>query len=115
MGVYDHPYSPADLKLLLCAVAGTGNLSHAATLATYVVLVVRGTEHCSWTFGCNTGPPNRVSNQLVSTVEHLADKKQDNSLKSWWKATQSQKECEYWTYIHQVDTNTSPNADFPQK
>ena len=47
--------------------------------------------------------------QLVNIVEHLAAKEPDISLRSWQRVKTELKESEYWTYIHQVDRNTTPN------
>ncbi len=48
----------------------------------------------------------KVRDYFVNIAEHLAAKESETFLKSWWRPNQSLKEREYWTDIHQVDTNT---------
>ncbi len=44
-----------------------------------------------------------------SAGEHNgACKEPDIPLRSWWRPKQL-KESECWTYVHQADTNTTPN------
>ncbi len=49
-----------------------------------------------------------VSDLLVNTVEHLAAKEPDISLRDWWRPKTELKESEYLTYNRQVDRNMIP-------
>ena len=50
-----------------------------------------------------------VRDKPVNIMEHLATKEEEIPLRRWWRPKMELKESEYWTYSHNVDTNTTPN------
>ena len=85
-------------------------LSSASFLAT-VVSCFHQQKHLTVAY-TTCSAPNRRQTKLATScyiLEHFAAKEPDISLRIWQRAKQSCKETEYWTYIHQVEKNTTSN------